>query len=53
MKQILSPFGEKEIETMMVDYDVIKSRRKLEAIVHNAKLFQAIIKEFGGRSVLE
>ncbi len=43
----VASFGEKEIETMMVDYDVIKSRRKLEAIVHNAKLFQAIIKEFG------
>ncbi len=40
-------FGNEEIDTMITTYNVIKSRPKLEAIIHNAKLFQAIIQEFG------
>ncbi|MDD3342599.1 MAG: DNA-3-methyladenine glycosylase I [Sulfurospirillaceae bacterium] len=40
-------FGEKEIEQILKEGEVIKSRPKIEAIIHNAKLTQAIIQEFG------
>lgn len=40
-------FGEKEIERILSEGEVIKSRPKIEAIIANAKLCQAIIQEFG------
>ncbi len=39
--------GEMDIERILSEGEVIKSRPKIEAILHNAKLFQAIAQEFG------
>jgi len=40
-------FSEMDIERILNEGEVIKSRPKIEAIIHNAKLFQAIIYEYG------
>lgn len=39
--------SEMDVERILDEGEVIKSRPKIEAIIHNAKLFQAIIQEFG------
>ena len=46
----VAAFGDKEIDTILQTGEVIKSRPKLEAIVHNAKAFQTIVQEFGSIS---
>ncbi|MFV0481092.1 MAG: DNA-3-methyladenine glycosylase I [Campylobacteraceae bacterium] len=43
----VSNFTCKEIDEVLSNYDVIKNRPKLDAIVNNAKLFLDIQKEFG------
>lgn len=40
-------FGEMDVERILSEGEVIKSRPKIEAIINNAKLFQLIIQEFG------
>lgn len=39
--------SEMDIERILNEGEVIKSRPKITSIIHNAKLFQAIIREFG------
>ncbi len=39
--------SEMDVERILEEGEVIKSRPKIEAIITNAKLFQAIIQEFG------
>jgi DNA-3-methyladenine glycosylase I len=39
--------GEMDVERILNEGEVIKSRPKIEAILHNAKLFQGIAQEFG------
>ena len=43
----LAQFTEEDIERILNEGEVIKSRPKIEAIIHNAKLAQTIVKEFG------
>ena len=40
-------FSEKDVERILSEGEVNKSRPKIEAIIHNAKLFQSIIQEHG------
>lgn len=40
-------FSEMDVERILSEGEVIKSRPKIEAIINNAKLFQAISQEFG------
>ena len=39
--------SEMDVERILSEGEVIKSRPKIESIIHNAKLFQAIASEFG------
>lgn len=39
--------GEMDVERILNEGEVIKSRPKIEAIIANAKLFQIIVQEFG------
>jgi len=39
--------GEMDVERILSEGEVIKSRPKIEAIINNAKLFQTIIQEYG------
>ncbi|WP_263834002.1 DNA-3-methyladenine glycosylase I [Sulfurospirillum oryzae] len=39
--------GEMDVERILSEGEVIKSRPKIEAIINNAKLFQTIAQEFG------
>jgi len=43
----VASFGEEDIERIMGTPGMIKSRRKIEAIIHNAKRFQDVRREFG------
>jgi DNA-3-methyladenine glycosylase I len=43
----IAAFEEKDIERILDVPGMIKSRRKVEAIIHNAKIFQQIIVEYG------
>ena len=43
----IAEYKEKDIERIMNTEGMIKSRRKVEAIINNAKCFQKIRKEFG------
>lgn len=40
-------FEEEQVERILQKEGMIKSRRKIEAIIHNAKCFLAVIEEFG------
>lgn len=40
-------FEEEKVERILQKEGMIKSRRKVEAIIHNAKCFLAVIEEFG------
>lgn len=40
-------FEEEKVERILQTEGMIKSRRKVEAIIHNAKCFLAVIEEFG------
>ena len=39
--------GEMDVERILSEGEVIKSRPKIEAIIHNARIFETIAKEFG------
>jgi DNA-3-methyladenine glycosylase I len=43
----VAEFGEEDIERILNTPGMIKSRRKVEAIIHNARLFQQMIAEYG------
>ncbi|OOM77036.1 DNA-3-methyladenine glycosylase I [Clostridium sp. BL-8] len=40
-------YGEEKIEEILLTDGMIKSRRKVEAVINNAKNFQEIIKQYG------
>ena len=44
---IIAQYGQEKIEALLQDASIIRSRRKLEAVVGNAKVFLAIREEFG------
>ena len=44
---LISEYEEKDIKRIMSTDGMIKSRRKIEAVINNAKCFQKIRKEFG------
>jgi DNA-3-methyladenine glycosylase I len=43
----VAEFGEEDIERILNTPGMIKSRRKVEAIIHNARQFQQMIEEYG------
>lgn len=43
----IADFSEKQIEEILKKEGMIKSRRKIEAIIHNARCFLQIIDDFG------
>lgn len=43
----IARFDEAKIEQILQTEGMIKSRRKIEAIIHNAKCFLSVIEEFG------
>lgn len=43
----IAGFEEEQVERILQKEGMIKSRRKIEAIIHNAKCFLAVIEEFG------
>lgn len=47
---IIARYGDEDIERIMDTEGMIRSRRKIEAVIHNARLFQEIRKEFGSFS---
>ena len=46
----VSAYGEADIERIMGTEGMIRSRRKIEAVIHNAQCFQKIRAEFGSFS---
>ena len=46
----IASYGEADIERIMNTEGMIRSRRKIEAIIHNARQFQKIREEFGSFS---
>ncbi|WP_077533648.1 DNA-3-methyladenine glycosylase I [Massiliimalia massiliensis] len=46
----VASYGEPDIERIMNTEGMIRSRRKIEAVIHNACRFQEIIREFGSFS---
>lgn len=46
----IAEYGEADIERLMKDPGIIRNRRKLEALIGNAKAFLAVQKEFGSFS---
>jgi DNA-3-methyladenine glycosylase I len=44
---VVASFGSVDVERILQEGEVIKSRPKLEAIIHNAKCCQRILTEFG------
>ena len=43
-------YGEEDIQRIMETEGMIRSRRKIEAVIHNARCFQEISREFGSFS---
>lgn len=46
----VAAYGEEDIERIMEAEGMIRSRRKIEAVIHNAKCFQKICAKFGSFS---
>ena len=44
---IISKYGEDKISELLINKEIIRSRRKIEAIINNAKVFLSIKEEFG------
>ena len=40
-------YSERQIQTLMIDPEIIRNRMKIEAVVHNARAFLKIQEEFG------
>ena len=47
---VIAGYGEKDIERIMNTEGMIRSRRKIEAVISNARRFQEIRREFGSFS---
>ena len=47
---VISAYGEKDIDRIMNTEGMIRSRRKIEAVINNARRFQEIRREFGSFS---
>lgn len=45
--QLVAEYDERKIEELMGNENIIRYRRKIEAIIHNAKQFMKIQQEFG------
>lgn len=45
---LVSHFGEAEIETLLNNAEIVRHRGKIEATVNNAKMAKNIVAEFGG-----
>ena len=43
----IAAYGEADIERILAHEGMIRSRRKVEAVIHNAKMFVALRREFG------
>ncbi|HBC93407.1 MAG TPA: DNA-3-methyladenine glycosylase I [Pelotomaculum sp.] len=43
----VAQYGEDEINNILLTGEMIKSRRKIEAVINNAKKFQELIEEYG------
>lgn len=43
----VAKMNQNELETILLDQRIIRNRRKIESVVHNAKCVQAIQQEFG------
>ncbi len=46
----VAAYGEEDIQRIMGTEGMIRSRRKIEAVIHNARCFQEIRREFGSFS---
>ena len=46
----VAAYGEKDIQRILETEGMIRSRRKIEAVIHNARCFQDIHREFGSFS---
>ena len=46
----VAAYGEKDIQRILETEGMIRSRRKIEAVIHNARCFQDIRREFGSFS---
>ena len=46
----VASYGEEDIQRIMETEGMIRSRRKIEAVIHNARCFQEIRREFGSFS---
>ena len=46
----MTEYGEKDIERILNTEGMIRSRRKVEAVIHNARCFRKIREEFGSFS---
>ena len=46
----VAAYGEEEIQRILETEGMIRSRRKIEAVIHNARCFQEIRREFGSFS---
>lgn len=46
----VASYGEEEIQRILETEGMIRSRRKIEAVIHNARCFQEIRREFGSFS---
>ena len=46
----IAVYGESDVERVLNTEGMIRSRRKIEAVIHNARCFQAIRAEFGSFS---
>lgn len=47
---VIAAYGEKDIDRIMNTEGMIRSRRKIEAVINNARQFQEIRREFGSFS---
>lgn len=45
--EVVAQYGEKEVEALLSDAGIIRNRQKIEAAIHNAKVFQEVRKTFG------
>ena len=47
---IVATFGQQEVDTLMLNSNIIRNRKKIEAAINNAQRFQEIQQEFGSFS---
>ncbi|MEZ4819039.1 MAG: DNA-3-methyladenine glycosylase I [Bdellovibrionota bacterium] len=47
----IARFGEKDVKRLLADEGIVRHRGKIEAVIHNAKMVQLILQEYGSLSV--